>query len=38
MEHHLRDTSHLEFDDPRFFRDLLGNQDAHLRGMEKRWG
>ena len=38
MEHHLRDTSHLEFDDPRFFRDLLGNQDAHLRGMEKALG
>ena len=38
MEQHLQDTSQLEFDDPRFFRDLLGNQDAHVRGIEKALG
>lgn len=38
MEQHLQDTSHLEFDDPRFFRDLLGNQDTHLHGIEKALG
>ncbi len=38
MEQHLQDTSQLEFDNPRFFRDLLGNHDAHLRGIEKALG
>ncbi len=36
--HHLQDTSQLEFDNPRVFRDLLGNQDAHLRGIENALG
>ena len=44
MEHPIQDTAQettqletaqLEFDNPGFFRDLLGNQDAHLRAMEK---
>lgn len=32
------ETAQLQFDDPRFFRDLLGNQDAHLRIIEKALG
>ena len=32
------ETAQLHFDDPRFFRDLLGNQDAHLRTIEKALG
>lgn len=38
VDHHLQDTSQQEFDNPRFFRDLLGNQDAHLRGIERALG
>ena len=32
------DTSHLQFDNHRFFHDLLGHQDEHLRGIEKALG
>lgn len=38
MEHHTEEIAELQFESPRFFRDLLGNQDAHLRGMEKALG
>ena len=38
MEQHPEEISELQFESPRFFRDLLGNQDAHLRGMEKALG
>jgi phosphate starvation-inducible PhoH-like protein len=38
MEQHTEEISELQFESPRFFRDLLGNQDAHLRGMEKALG
>jgi phosphate starvation-inducible PhoH-like protein len=31
-------TSLLEFDNHRFFHDLLGHQDEHLRGIEKALG
>ena len=32
------DTSRLEFENHRFFHDLLGHQDEHLRGIEKALG
>jgi phosphate starvation-inducible PhoH-like protein len=32
------DTSHLQFENHRFFHDLLGHQDEHLRGIEKALG
>ncbi|MEW6301508.1 MAG: PhoH family protein [Thermodesulfobacteriota bacterium] len=32
------ETSLLEFDNHRFFHDLLGHQDEHLRGIEKALG
>lgn len=32
------DTSLLQFDNHRFFHDLLGHQDEHLRGIEKALG
>ena len=32
------DTSRLQFENHRFFHDLLGHQDEHLRGMEKALG
>lgn len=38
MEQHTEEISELQFESPHFFRDLLGNQDAHLRGMEKALG
>jgi phosphate starvation-inducible PhoH-like protein len=31
-------TSRFQFENHRFFLDLLGNQDEHLRGMEKALG
>ena len=38
MEQHTEEISELQFESSRFFRDLLGNQDAHLRVMEKALG
>ncbi len=35
MEHHTEDTSRIQFDSPRFFPDLLGHQDEHLRVIER---
>lgn len=35
MEHHTEDTSRVQFDNPRFFPDLLGHQDEHLRVIER---
>ncbi|HKA53395.1 MAG TPA: PhoH family protein [Candidatus Binatia bacterium] len=32
------DTSRLQFENHRFFHDLLGHQDEHLRGIEKALG
>lgn len=32
------DTSRLQFENPRFFHDLLGHHDEHLRGIEKALG
>ncbi|MGE0824113.1 MAG: PhoH family protein [Candidatus Binatia bacterium] len=31
-------TSHVQFENHRFFLDLLGNHDEHLRGIEKALG
>lgn len=38
MNHSNGETSHLRFDNHRFFHDLLGHQDEHLRGIEKALG
>jgi phosphate starvation-inducible PhoH-like protein len=32
------DTSRIQFENHRFFHDLLGHQDEHLRGIEKALG
>jgi len=32
------ETSCLQFDNHRFFHDLLGHQDEHLHGIEKALG
>lgn len=38
MVQHNGETSLVEFDNHRFFHDLLGHQDEHLRGIEKALG
>ena len=38
VEQATADTSHIEFGNQRFLRDLLGQHDAHLRGMENALG
>src|SRR5712692_5699056 len=38
LSHTNCDTSRLEFENHRFFHDLLGHQDEHLRGIEKALG
>ncbi len=35
LEQHTEDSSRVQFDNPRFFPDLLGNQDEHLRVIER---
>lgn len=35
LEQHTEDTSRIQFDSPRFFPDLLGHQDEHLRVIER---
>ena len=35
MEQHNEDGSRIQFDNPRFFPDLLGHQDEHLRVIER---
>ena len=34
----IAETSHIEFGNQRFLRDLLGQHDAHLRGLENALG
>ena len=38
MEHVNGNTSRVQFENHRFFHDLLGHQDEHLRGIEKAVG
>jgi len=38
LEHVNENTSRLQFENHRFFHDLLGHQDEHLRGIEKAVG
>jgi phosphate starvation-inducible PhoH-like protein len=38
LEQNNRETSQLQFDNHRFFHDLLGHQDEHLRGIERALG
>ncbi len=38
MEHVNDNTSRVQFENHRFFHDLLGHQDEHLRGIEKAVG
>ena len=38
LEHTSRDTARLQFENHRFFNDLLGRQDEHLRSIEKAIG
>ena len=38
MEHINENTSRVQFENHRFFHDLLGHQDEHLRGIEKAVG
>ena len=38
MEQTNGETSRLQFDNHRFFHDLLGHQDEHLRGIERALG
>jgi phosphate starvation-inducible protein PhoH and related proteins len=35
LEQHNEDGSRIQFDNPRFFPDLLGHQDEHLRVIER---
>lgn len=35
MEQHNEDTSRIQFDSHRYFHNLLGNQDEHLRSIER---
>lgn len=38
LEHTSGDTARLQFENHRFFNDLLGRQDEHLRSIEKATG
>lgn len=38
LEHTSGDTAQLQFENHRFFNDLLGRQDEHLRSIEKAIG
>lgn len=38
VEQVTAETSHIEFGNQRFLRDLLGQHDAHLRGLENALG
>jgi phosphate starvation-inducible PhoH-like protein len=38
LEHTSADTARLQFENHRFFNDLLGRQDEHLRSIEKAIG
>jgi phosphate starvation-inducible protein PhoH and related proteins len=38
LEQHNGDTSRIQFDSHRFFHDLLGHQDEHLRVIERALG
>jgi phosphate starvation-inducible protein PhoH len=38
LEHTSEDTARLQFENHRFFNDLLGRQDEHLRSIEKAVG
>lgn len=38
IEHTAGDTSRIQFENHRFFQDLLGRQDEHLRSIEKTLG
>ena len=38
MEQVNENTSRVQFENHRFFHDLLGHQDEHLRGIEKAVG
>ena len=38
MEHINDNTSRVQFENHRFFHDLLGHQDEHLRSIEKAMG
>jgi len=38
LNHISGETSHIQFDNHRFFHDLLGHQDEHLRGIERALG
>jgi len=38
LEQHNEDTSRIQFDNHRFFHDLLGHQDEHLHGIERAIG
>lgn len=38
IEHTAGDTSRIQFENHRFFQDLLGRQDEHLRSIEKALG